>query len=258
MSNKDLPRLKEVSNIPEELLPVWHWWQDRGPKTLAYVAGALIVAGAIVFWYEQGKSARAGAVVALNQAAQTEDYEAIVSTQTPITEVARLDLAKSLYEAEDYEGALTSYDVVLATLDDVALRDIAAVGRICALEALGRLDEAMTDVTALEGAFAQAQQPHYLQGALICAKARILCQQGNKDAAKQALAPLLTAADDTPLANYKEQAERTAKMIDAYTKQDLFAKAAALAPAEQPATPEQPAAPEAPAETPAAPETPAQ
>jgi hypothetical protein len=40
------------------------------------------------------------------------------------------------------------------------------------------------------------------------------------------LAPILTAAEDAPLAAYKAQAERTQAMIDAYTEKSLFEKAA--------------------------------
>jgi hypothetical protein len=40
------------------------------------------------------------------------------------------------------------------------------------------------------------------------------------------LAPILTAADEAPLATYKPQAELTQSMIDAYTPKSLFDKAA--------------------------------
>lgn len=245
MSNKDLPTLKDVSRVPEELLPVLRWWQDKGPKTLAYVAGVLVVAGALVFWFEQRKAGRASAVAALATASQAEDYEAIVALGTPATDVARLDLARSLYGAGDYEGALAAYEAVLGALKDPALKDIAAVGRVCSLEALGRLDEAMKDVLALEPEFAKSAAPHYLLPELLLAKARLLCQQGDKAAAKQALAPMLTAAEGTPLAKHKAQAERTVSIIEAYVKKSLFDKAAEVAPAPAPAAKE--AAPATPA-----------
>lgn len=226
MSNKELPTLKDVSRVPEELLPVLRWWQDKGPKTLAYVAGALVVVGALVFWFEQRNASRASAVAALTNATEVADYEAIVALGTPASNVARLDLARSLYGAADYENALATYDALLGSLDDPALKDIAAVGRVCSLEALGRLDEALKDTLALETAFNASPTPHYLLPNLLLAKARILCQQGDKAAAKQVLAPMLTAAEGTPLAKHKAQAERTASMIEAYVKKSLFDKAA--------------------------------
>lgn len=235
MPNKDLPTLKDVSRVPEELLPVLRWWQDKGPKTLAYVVGVLVVAGALVFWFEQRRSGRAAAVAALAAASQVEDYEAIVALGTPAADVARLDLARSLHGAGDYEGALAVYDAVLGTLKEPALRDVAAVGRVCSLEALGRLDEALKDTLALEAAFAASAAPHYLLPELLLAKARILCQQGDKAAAKQALAPMLTAEEGAPLAKHKPQAERAARMIDAYVRKSLFDKAAEVTTAEAPA-----------------------
>lgn len=229
MSNKELPTLKDVSRVPEELLPVLRWWQDKGPKTLAYVAGALVVVGALVFWFEQRNASRASAVTAFATASQAEDYEAIVALGTPASDVARLDLARSLYGAGDYENALATYDAVLGTLEEPSLKDIAAVGRVCSLEALGRFDEALKDTLALETAFNGSVAPHYLLPELLLAKARILCQQGDKAAAKQALAPLLSAAEGSPLAKHKAQAERTVSMIEAYVKKSLFDKAAEAA-----------------------------
>ena len=196
MSNKDLPTLKDVSRVPEELLPVLHWWQDRGPKTLAYVLGAVIVIGGLVLWYEQRQSKKASAIVALESASQAEDYEAIVALGTPASTVARLSLAHSLYNAGDYEAALTEYETASKSLNDAALVDIAAVGRICSLEALGRFDEALEDTSA--------------------------------SGAKQTLEPLLAAEEGTDFAKYRSQAERTVSMIDAYVKKSLFEKAPAV------------------------------
>lgn len=246
-ANKDLPTLKDVSRVPEELLPVLRWWQDRGPKTLAYAIGAVAVIGALVFWQEQRKAGRASAVAALASASQVEDYEAVIALGTPASDIARLDLARSLYGAGDYENALIAYDAVLASMDDPALKDIAAVGRVCSLEALGRFDEALKDALALEAAFTESTAPHYLLPELTLAKARILCQQGDKTAAKQALAPLLAAEEGSAAANYKAQAERTERMIEAYVKKSLFDKAAEVAPTATPSSTEetsvQPAAP---------------
>ncbi len=242
MSNKELPTLSDLSRVPEELLPVLRWWQDRGPKTLAYVAGGLAIVAGIALWFNQREASRATAVAALATAAEVEDYEAIVALGTPASEVARLDLAKSLFQAGDYEQALATYNRALETLQEPTLKDIAAVGRICALEALGQFDEALADIQSLETAFAEATIPHYLVAELTFAKARVLCQAGDKAAAKQALAAILTAEKDTPLAQYTAQAERLVSTINAYVKPSLFDKAAEVAPVAPEAPP---AAPEA-------------
>ena len=107
-----------------------------------------------------------------------------------------------------------------------AVSDIALVGRICTLEALGRWDEALAAVAAAEPTLLNAEKAHYLAGELRLAKARILCQKGDKGAALEVLAPMLTAAEGSDLANYQDQAKRTKAMIEAYTPKSLFEKAA--------------------------------
>ena len=234
MAKKELPTLKDVSRIPEELLPVVNWWQDHGPRTLGWVAAAVVVCAAAYFWHANQAAADANAVVALANAAQTADFEAVAALDAEASPLARLDLAHSLYAAGDYENALGVYEASLAELDDPAVRDIAAVGRVCALEALGRLDEALASAAELEAAFAKSATTHYLTSELILAKARILCQQGDKAAAQEALGPLLNAAEGSALAKYKPQAERTAQIIAAYEKKSLFDQAAEAAPAPAP------------------------
>lgn len=232
MANKELPTLNDVSRIPEELIPVVQWWQDKGPKTMAIVGGAVAVAAAILLYGANRQSTQNDAIVALNLAAEAADYEAIAASGTDAAAAAQLPLARSLYNAGDYEKALAAYDAALADVDDPALYDIATLGRACALEALGRFDEALAMIKTLETQFTAEGPVHFLTSETLLAKARILCQQGDKAAAKEVLKPLLEAAEDSVLGKYKPQAERTAKIIDAYVKQSLFEKADAMAPAE--------------------------
>ena len=122
----------------------------------------------------------------------------------------------------------TEYETASKSLNDAALVDIAAVGRICSLEALGRFDEALEAILSLEPTFKASAVPHYLFPELLLAKARILCQKGDKSGAKQTLEPLLAAEEGTDFAKYRPQAERTVSMIDAYVKKSLFEKAPAV------------------------------
>ena len=226
MSGKNLPNLNDVSRVPEELLPVLHWWQDSGPKTLAYVGAAIAVVAAGYFFVARARTAREGAVEVLSVAATAEDYESVVALNTPAAAFARLDLARSLYATGEYESALAVYDAALEDLSDVTVRDIAVVGKICTLEALERTDDALAMVATAEPTMLAAEKPHYLAAELLLVKARLICRKGDKAQAKAVLAPILTAAEDAPLAAYKAQAERTQAMIDAYTEKSLFEKAA--------------------------------
>ncbi|MEG1480188.1 MAG: tetratricopeptide repeat protein [Kiritimatiellia bacterium] len=236
MANKGIPNIEDVARIPEELLPVVRWWQDKGPKTLAYTVAILLLLAIAVYGWTRQTGNRDAAMVALATATQAEEYENAALRGTSVANVARLDLARAYYNAGDYEGALTVYETARKELSDPAIKDIAAIGLVCTLEALGRYDDAMTEIAVLEPAFAASATTHYLMSELILAKARILCQKGDKAAAMLALKPLLEAQEDAVLEKYKPQAERTAKMIEAYVKKDLFQKAAESVPAKAPAT----------------------
>lgn len=242
MANKNLPNLKDVSRVPEELLPVVYWWQDHGMKVLAYVVGIVLVAGAIYFWTEQRKANKSEALATLALSYPPAEFDALASSGGDAAPLAQLDQARSFYSAADYEGALQVYDKALKSLKGKPLEGVAQVGRICSLEALGRLDEALEAVNALEPVYTQAQPVHFLAAEVLCAKARILCQKGNKPEAKLALKPILDAPEASALAKYKPKAELLGKIIDAYAPKSLFEKAAEVTPT-QPATPALPAAP---------------
>lgn len=217
MATKELPTLKDVSRIPEELRPLVLWWQDHGTKTLTWAALAVAVCVAAALWQNKSRAADAAAAVALASSTQGLDAQGLLDQAPASAPLVRLVQARALYDAGDYENALVAYDAAAAELDgDPALADIAALGRACALEALGRVDEALTAVGALEAAFAQSPAPHYLASELILAKARLLCQKGDKAAAKAALTPILQAKDTDPLAKYANRAERLVQVIDAY------------------------------------------
>lgn len=263
MANKDLPNIQDVSRVPEELLPVLRWWQDKGPKTLMYVAIGIAVVAAGTFWWRQREANHDTAIQNLTFATQAPDYEAIVNAGDATAPFARLALANKLYVAGDYEGALAAYHAAIDEIEDPLLADIPVLGRAYTYIALNRLDEALADVTAVEAKIAASETPHYLAGQTLLAKADILCCKGDKTAAKAALEPILTAATESPLSHWKTQAEQKVKMIDIYSPELMDALRAPVALPTIPegelalpvAAPEVPAA--APAEEAPASETPA-
>lgn len=229
---KELPNLNDVSRIPEELLPVVQWWQERGPKTVTIAACVLAVCALAVFLWDRAERTADTAAIALPAAETAADFEAVADLGSDAAALARLDLARAYFSAGDYEEALQVYDAAQDALDgQPALRDIAVVGRICTLEALNRTDEALAAVAEAEQTILGADPVHYLAGELILAKARLLCAKGDKAAAKAALAPLTDAAEGDPLARYAVRAERTVRIIDAYTgPQSLFDQVSAAVP----------------------------
>ena len=207
MANKDIPNLKDVSRVPEELLPVLHWWQDRGPKTLAYVAVVTVAVGAGLLFYTQRQTKRAEAIVALSGAVQPEDFEGILEKSTSVDDAAGLGLARALFAAGDYEGALAAYGNVEDASPETPFAELAAFGKIATLEALARFDEAEGALAAFESAM-----PDFLKVDATLLKARLQCQKGDKALAKETLQPLLTATEETVQA----LAKRHEQMIDSY------------------------------------------
>lgn len=249
--NKELPTLKDISRVPEELVPVVQWWQDHGVKTLCYVVPILLVIGAGYLYHARHSDNTVGAASSLATAGNMEEILRVVTeADTSVSPLAKLQLANNLYHSANYSEALGLYDALLVECDDPALKDIAVVGRIYALSALNRDDEA---ATAAEQAAATIAEGHYLYADLLKAKATILCKQGDKEAAKAVLAPLLNAPEGSDLAAQKGLAERLVKAIDAYTKKAPAALPTEL-PTEAAALPAEPAAPEAPATEAPAPE----
>ncbi len=256
MSKNDLPNMKDVSRIPEELLPVVEWWQTKGPKTVGIVAAAVAVVMACVFWWEGAQAKDDAAVVASlsipaetrvlaeGEVARIEQLTQLAAQDTACAPAVLLERAKAHYSVAEFEAALADYEAVLAEMTDPALVDIAKVGHMMTLEALGRVDEALAEVATLEGLFAQSATPHYLANEVVCAKARLLTVKGDKAAAKAALAPLLASQVET----VKARAEMTLDMVEAY---GVVAPAPAPAPAETPAPAPEAAPASAPEATPA-------
>ncbi len=264
MAKKDLPNLKDVSRIPEELIPVVQWWQEKGPKTLGYVAAVVIAVLLGTFWYERTQAKQDDAIVAYatlpqqgqdTESSREDTTTMIIDSGAKMAPMARLDRAHALYttanSTADFEEALADYDAILATLDDPAVKDIAAFGRICTLEALKQYDAALEALTALEVSL-QETHKHYLSTQITCAKARLLCQKGDKDAAKATLATLLTSDEEA----VKERAEKTLKMIESYDPNAVIELPEPVAPVLPEVAPvAEEIAAEVPVETPAATET---
>ena len=74
MAKKEIPTLKDVARVPEELQPVVAWWQDHGPKTLAWAVAALAVCVGLYVWHGTDQAQDAAAAVALAQASDVEGF----------------------------------------------------------------------------------------------------------------------------------------------------------------------------------------
>lgn len=256
MTDNSLPTLKAVpAHIPEELIPVYEWWQDKGPKHVTIAAVILGIVAVIVGINAYRQHQVQAANIALAQAQVTDDYQILVdSNASQPAKLAQLLLARSYYDSAAYEDALSVYEAYLAKPVAPEFDDIAKLGRAHCLEALGRTDEAMT---AVKDFIAANDKSNYLYATAVIAQARLTALAGDKTAAIEILKPYTDAAEGTPEATYKMLAEQTVKVIKSYSPRSIFEKAAtaqtaSVAPAvTAPATPVAPAAPAA--EVPTAP-----
>ena len=256
MAKKELPTLKDVSRVPEELRPVVIWWQDHGTKALTWGIVVVAVCVAAYLWHADNRAADAKAAVALASPNEV-DVQPVIEAAPASKPLLQLVQAQSLYLSGNYEGAATDYNEAREVLtEDIDLKAIPEVGRIYTLTEQGRLDEALSIANALEPTLTGGETPHYLLSGFLFAKANLLCKQGDKAGAKAALQPILDAPVESPLVKYTARAELWMQIIDAYDPANP--RFSSVAPA-LPALPAQPApaAPAAPAtEAPAA-ETPA-
>lgn len=150
MAKKELPTLKDVSRIPEELRPVVNWWQDHGTKALTWAIVAVAACVAAYLWHSDNRADDAQAEIALASEREV-DLQPIIDEGPAAKPLLQLVQARSLYDAGDYEGALAVYGEAREALaDDPDLKVVPEVGRICALTELGRLDEALSAANAIE------------------------------------------------------------------------------------------------------------
>ena len=68
MAKKELPTLKDVSRVPEELRPVVLWWQDHGTKALTWGIVVVAVCVAAYLWHADNRAADATAFFMQNNA----------------------------------------------------------------------------------------------------------------------------------------------------------------------------------------------
>ena len=235
-------------NLPEELLPLYDWWQANGKQALTIVAAAaVIIGGGYAF-----KQVRTSKITAANQellkATSLDELESTVAKfgSMKAGNAVRLRLGKAYYDASKYDEALDAYETCIRKGAPVGFKEIAELGRAHSLEALGRLD----DAAAAYQAFGKAHAGHFLQPQATMGTARVLTLQGKKDEAKKLLENLKAQKTDDP--TWEMTVAHLEGIVDRYEPRaarslfDVAADAAPTAPAPVPA-------PEAPAPAPAPP-----
>lgn len=185
----DLKTIPE--NLPEELLPLYDWWRSKGPQSLITFGAVVLVCGAVWAFKYYRTAKIAAANQAFLQAHSLEDLEGVVAQYGSFKagNAARLRLAKAYFDAGKAQESLDLYELCLKKGAPQGFREIAELGRAHALEALNRLDDALTAYQEFE----RDRTDHFLQPQSVMGIARVLTLQGKKDEAWKRLENLKAA-----------------------------------------------------------------
>lgn len=176
-----------------EFVPVIEWWEKDGKQIVICLAAALVAFGAFKGCQAHRESVKIAASDALVSAYTTEEIESAVSKFGDETAggALKLRLAKSYFDAGNYEAALAQYEDA-AKGEIKGFEAIPVVGKAQCLEALGKTDDAL----AAFDAFAAENPKHYLTLTAQLGGARCLAAKGDKDGALARLAALKDTDDE--------------------------------------------------------------
>lgn len=183
-------------NLPEELLPLYDWWKEKGAQFLTTVGVvALLLTGAAAFiHYRNTKLAEAN--IELTKANSVDELEEVVAKfgSSKPGNAARIRLAKAYYDASRYDNALETYESCEKKGVPKGFEDVVTLGRAHALEALGKNDEALALFKKVSENKESFLYPQAKMG-----MARVLTLQGKKDEAKMLLDELKAEKTDDPV-----------------------------------------------------------
>ena len=224
-----------MMKIPEELLPVVEWWEKNGKRAIVVAVVAALCGIAYLAW--TARKERAEMATAEATSAVLQDWNAVVSNPngadadatvekmketvaaygTGNGSVMKLLLADADLRMKKYDEALEIYDGLVKSGElPEAFRDVPAVGRAQALEALGKYDEALKAFDA----YVEEEPDAYLTLNAQLGAARCLAQLGQKDAAVKRLEGLMAAKKaDALLARLEpveEELRRNGQMLGFY------------------------------------------
>ncbi|MDO5462167.1 MAG: hypothetical protein Q4F99_01580 [bacterium] len=182
MSKKDLPNIKDVSSIPDELVPVIQWWKRNGRKA-SWIVTLVIAASALLYWHvDKSEEEQDNTSIGFNLATTMDEFKANREQGNETAVAATIAEARALNVNGEYEAALA----LCANLEveDVAMKDTCMMNKAIALEGLKRYDEALVAIESIAN-------NSFLKDEAVLLKARLLCQKNDKAAAKALLAPLV-------------------------------------------------------------------
>lgn len=208
-------------NLPEELLPLYDWWREKGVRSVSTAVAVALVAFGIMGYMHFRKGKIADANIELTQANSVEELEGVVAKygNTKAGNAARIRLAKAYYDASKYEDALASYEECERKGVPKGFEDVVTLGRAHSFEAMEKTDEAL----AIYKSFTETEKESYLYPQAVMGLARVMTLQGQKDAAKKILEEL--KAEKTDETAWEMAIANLEEIIDRYEprkKRSLF------------------------------------
>lgn len=195
VEEKEVKNIKPIpENLPEELLPLYDWWREKGVKSVSAALAIALAAAGIMGYMHLRKNRIADANIELTQANSVEELEGVVAEygNTKAGNAARIRLAKAYYDASKYENALASYEECENNGVPKGFEDVVTLGRAHALEALEKTEQAF----AVYKSFTESRKESYLYPQAAMGLARVTTLQGDKDAAKKILEELKAKKTD--------------------------------------------------------------
>ncbi|MFA7173677.1 MAG: tetratricopeptide repeat protein [Kiritimatiellia bacterium] len=208
-------------NLPEELLPLYDWWKEKGVQflTTAGVTVLVLIGAAAFVHYRNSQLAEAN--IELTKANSVEELEEVVAKfgGSKPGNAARVRLAKAYYDASRYDNALETYESCEKKGVPKGFEDVVTLGRAHALEALNKNDQAL----ALFKKISENKKESFLYPQAKMGEVRVLTLQGKKEEAKILLDELKAEKADNPI--WELTIANLAEVVDRYeprAKRSLF------------------------------------
>lgn len=222
------------ANLPEELLPVYDWYQAQGRSLLVAGGVVLLAALAAMALLRHRSNQNAEASAALMSAESVEGLENLNEQygRTRMGPLIRIRLAKAHYTAGNYAAARAAYEEVVKRHPRHELADTARIGLAASLEG----ERAFDDALAAFDAFANGNPDHYLHATAAMGAARCLAALQRKPEALARLDELIIQQADTPWEELARDLRQVIERFDGFQSTSIFDKLGAAAQAQPGAT----------------------
>lgn len=216
----DTPQGDLPSYLPEEMIPLYDWYQRRGSQVLTLLSVAVVIAAGVIFLLRHRENRGLEASAALAAAESSESLESLNAKygKSKVGPVIRIRLAKAHYDAGRYEEAQKVYEEFLRRDGKHDLADIARLGRGAALEARQQFAEALK----VYADFEESNPGHYLLPSAVMGRARCLAAQERKSEALDLLERLAVSRSDTPWETMARDLIGVIQRFEGFKAQSLF------------------------------------